>query len=638
MVNLVLDAVADAQSASTGSGGTGTSAYVGENAFNERYYFLVKFDVSSIPPGTIISSAVLKTNILSWDVGAAGGIWRFERITQNWTEASPLIPENAIDTTTAIERNLSPASTADLASMVQGWVDGTFPNYGVRVSLKEPDASKLASLATREHATVGIRPKLHVVYGPKYLYNNEYDPQYFTEGSQKAIDRTSNGVLWSLRPVREGTQNSLVAVYSVDNGASWSRNYSWLAFISSTSSENTPHNASMHIDKDDYMHVIYKSHLNNGQYYYMRGTPSADRRSYTWTGSTTYYHSGFDQYCKTADIVAHRDGTGWKVHIVGSWVGDVGGVYTMRVMYGNIGITSGGTITVNGSVTNIFSVGSGSAGPTYPSIDFKHTGDGKTVDGNPDLYVTYNNKAYSSGATNGINVIKGTYSGGTWTWGTPVSLSGVSLEIYDDNNIHWFRGWYFNGKVWVAGYVHNSAGTSANNTTYATPFVASVDLATNTPTVHYRPVATNTDSATNQRFIRGAAARDDFGNVYIFGRSDEGGTNARTLHYVKWNVASGTADARVVVDSSVPDTSRVNVNCSSGAYRIDSIYTKAYTNPFHEIKYESVTLNQPASTPTNVSATGSARAGKYGATISWTHNDPEGNAQTKYKFRWRPVV
>lgn len=49
--------------------------------------------------------------------------------------------------------------------------------------------------------------------------------------------------------------------------------------------------------------------------------------------------------------------------------------------------------------------------------------------------------------------------------------------------------------------------------------------------------------------------------------------------------------------------------------------------------------NRPPDAPTGLSISSEqVRAGKQGATISWTHNDPDSDPQTQYRFRWRRVV
>jgi hypothetical protein len=220
--------------------------------------------------------------------------------------------------------------------------------------------------------------------------------------NQRKVDRTSNGVLWAVSDSGSAQEFR----YSTDEGATWTLD----------SSFGVSGNASIFIDADDNMHHVAQR-TGASQLDYRHGVPNAARTAYTWTyllissgGSTDF-----------PDVVAHREGTGWKAHIVYSYQSST----INRATYDRVGIAADGTLTKETSGLTIGGSYSNSI-DTYPSIDFNHTGDGKTVaGGTPHLYVAWS--AGATGSGKGIRFKKATYSGGSWTWGTEREIDSASF-------------------------------------------------------------------------------------------------------------------------------------------------------------------------------------------------------------------
>jgi hypothetical protein len=232
--------------------------------------------------------------------------------------------------------------------------------------------------------------------------------------NQRKIDRCQNGVLWSM--FWDGTSTtgtSMDFYYSTDDGATWAKGGEF--GFAGTGTSYTP-NGSLFIDVDDYAHIAYKDR-SNGYIYYRRGTPNAARTAWTWSAATTVYGVTAGDY---PDIVAHREGAGWRAWVALSFNS---GALTHAMVY-PLTITSDGTVTVG--AREWLSPDYAASAHTYPSIDFNHTGDGRTVAGStPHLYAAWS--AGATGSGKGIRFKKATYSGGAWTWGTEREIDSTSF-------------------------------------------------------------------------------------------------------------------------------------------------------------------------------------------------------------------
>jgi hypothetical protein len=109
---------------------------------------LVRFDVSAIPPEAKITSAVLELE--ADNVSDTGGVvdvrrlnaaWDQDAVT--WNERQSGVPwttpgadfDNQIIASTDVGPGASGWHQWDLSTLVQAWVDGSYPNHGVIISL-----------------------------------------------------------------------------------------------------------------------------------------------------------------------------------------------------------------------------------------------------------------------------------------------------------------------------------------------------------------------------------------------------------------------------------------------------------------------------------------------------------------------
>ncbi len=138
----------------------------GGTSKNRRSF--VKFDVSSIPASSTVSSANLT---LCATVVASARTYEVHTVSADWGEITitwsnqPSVAASATDTATTPS---SPACmTWDVADDVQAWVDGT-DNYGWRVvdDAESAPGDYLSQFRTRENSVTAERPTLEVTYTP----------------------------------------------------------------------------------------------------------------------------------------------------------------------------------------------------------------------------------------------------------------------------------------------------------------------------------------------------------------------------------------------------------------------------------------------------------------------------------------
>ncbi len=132
---------------------------------------LVKFDLSAIPQGTQIAQATLSLYHANYcDIGNRTHSVTTYRIANNWSESSvnwnnqPSLGEpfgSASITSGAWGRY-----TFDVTTLVQAWVNGTRPNYGVMVRGPESSGNDSARLGfyTRDEGGTDYDPYLTITY------------------------------------------------------------------------------------------------------------------------------------------------------------------------------------------------------------------------------------------------------------------------------------------------------------------------------------------------------------------------------------------------------------------------------------------------------------------------------------------
>jgi len=377
--------------------------------------------------------------------------------------------------------------------------------------------------------------------------------------NQRKIDRTSNGVLWEVHT----SGFSIMALYSVDDGVTWVNDTGNIP-VNSGGSGTIKANCSFFIDKDDYAHIVWKQAGTFGSWtagyiYYRRGTPNADRTAYTWSPSVVIYNG--DTNGDYPDIIAHREGTGWAVHIVFSYaLGSVNSTTWVKIAIDNLqNIGAPSSMQIGGNY--------GTGIHTWPSIDFNHTGDGKTVaGGTPHLYAAWS--AGAAGSGKGIRFRKATYSGGTWTWGTEREIDSTR---YMPSVAAWLDCIFTGSKLWLAG------GLLAPGNSMV---LYERDLADTTTTTHVliNPVSGDT------QLVEGSATYDANGNIYFIGRSSV--SSDWKISYYVWN--NGLSEMKHLYDA-IGNNPYVSAKRGYSGNKIELVFIEGASSPY-SVMYDSILL------------------------------------------------
>jgi hypothetical protein len=128
---------------------------------------LIQFDVSSIPPTAIVSSATL---VVRKSNSPGLGLIDLHLVTAPWSEATVTWSSlaGAFDPTviSTMDTSLAPNGgylSADLTAAVALWVSGAAPNHGVL--LDEPSAAR-ARLGSCDAPSLATKPHLDICYVP----------------------------------------------------------------------------------------------------------------------------------------------------------------------------------------------------------------------------------------------------------------------------------------------------------------------------------------------------------------------------------------------------------------------------------------------------------------------------------------
>jgi hypothetical protein len=374
--------------------------------------------------------------------------------------------------------------------------------------------------------------------------------------NQRKIDRCQNGNLWAT--FWNGTSTTTTSMefwYSSDNGATWTNPGTGSYFgFASTGTTYVP-NASLFIDLDDYAHVAYKDR-SDGQVKYRRGTPNAGRTAWTWSAAVSVATNTTLDY---PDLIAHREGTGWAAHVVVSNNNTSFNINSTN--FYPFTISSTGTISMGTALTIGGSYGN--TNPTYPSIDFNHTGDAKTVAGStPHLYAAWS--AGASGAGKGIRFRKATYSAGAWTWETEREIDSTSFANAGRISS------IFDGTRVVIAYA-DSQSTSAIK-------VRERDAADTTTT-------TRTPTALSDGVVLGVTTSYDAnGNI----RLGAIGTTSLDPTFSTYNRSANTWGAWTAYAASArADTLSAKRGYSNN--RVEFVYTDLTASPYN-VRYDSILL------------------------------------------------
>jgi hypothetical protein len=138
---------------------------------------LLGFDLAVIPPGSAIISAELELYAFDVDTAPAGADATAHRLLEPWTEADVTYqsPDGSSSWTWPANFEAAPAATTtlvinntgwqswDLTALVEGWVNGKYPNHGL-VLAGSPDLYWSAFRSSDYPDDPSLRPRLTVTY------------------------------------------------------------------------------------------------------------------------------------------------------------------------------------------------------------------------------------------------------------------------------------------------------------------------------------------------------------------------------------------------------------------------------------------------------------------------------------------
>jgi uncharacterized repeat protein (TIGR01451 family) len=139
---------------------------------------LARFDLTAIPPGATIQSASFELYYVSTRVTFAESI-RLHRVTRAWTEPGATWRSNdgvgawtspggdfdpAVVSSATVDGTVNVWKTWTVTSLVQGWIDGTYPNHGLVLESPSLSGNNERRFHSSESAAAALRPRLTVTY------------------------------------------------------------------------------------------------------------------------------------------------------------------------------------------------------------------------------------------------------------------------------------------------------------------------------------------------------------------------------------------------------------------------------------------------------------------------------------------
>ncbi|PLX83220.1 MAG: hypothetical protein C0617_11835 [Desulfuromonas sp.] len=212
--------------------GTGDRVYV-SGKFNRMHHGLLRFDLSGIPAGATIDSAILELNLEGISSTNTGTV-SVHRLTRSWSESQAtwsIYSTAAFWTSPGGDYDPTPVATTgidiaalgprqwDVTPLVEAWVSGSENNNGLLLTASsEIDSAKFTS---SDGVVDTARPKLAITYScpcgtdcsappPPKIYRDEFnsmicDPAVDYAGSDGTLDWSP----WPWSEVGEGTDSCL---------------------------------------------------------------------------------------------------------------------------------------------------------------------------------------------------------------------------------------------------------------------------------------------------------------------------------------------------------------------------------------------------------------------------------------------
>jgi len=188
------------------------------NGWVGRGYF--EFDLSTIPAGAIITSAVLSvyTNTTPEDLTATTQ-WNLHKVTSSWSE-STLTWNNPPTNDSSIITNLNVVGKQfqyyafTITALVQSWLNGSVSNYGVLIKANNEAAGCMNYVTSDDNAS--NTPKLVVTYyTPKALSEAtiKVEGSYALKGLAFATDSLNKTLTRTVSPTIDLSNKDFIGIY-----------------------------------------------------------------------------------------------------------------------------------------------------------------------------------------------------------------------------------------------------------------------------------------------------------------------------------------------------------------------------------------------------------------------------------------
>lgn len=128
---------------------------------------LIQWDLSAIPEGAVIDSAVMRLYCISF-TGTPSGQPVYQLIDEAWDE--PTVTHNtqpAVGTTPSITASWPQPQSwfeVDVTSFVQAWLDSSHPNFGIYCTSQGCTATSVPGFWSKDSGQEELWPRLVVTY------------------------------------------------------------------------------------------------------------------------------------------------------------------------------------------------------------------------------------------------------------------------------------------------------------------------------------------------------------------------------------------------------------------------------------------------------------------------------------------
>jgi len=156
--------------------GTATTLKIGKTAAGINFRSLIEFNLSSIPSGNTITSAILQLYLnyssnnnnmtvtvyrvtSEWDEAAAG--WNNRTEAQPWSTAGGDYGE---EITSIVFSNKTGQYNLTITSLVRGWINGSYNNYGIMLISTDAENGDYKEIASSDNPDAVVRPIITVDY------------------------------------------------------------------------------------------------------------------------------------------------------------------------------------------------------------------------------------------------------------------------------------------------------------------------------------------------------------------------------------------------------------------------------------------------------------------------------------------